>query len=268
MSLGTSQTPEENAAVSVKVPSFWVEEPEMWFGQLEGQFQIAGITQDNTKFAYVIGNLEGKYAKEVADIITRPPDTGKYEAIKRQLVLRLSQSEDRKLKQFLECEDLGDRTPSQFLRHLKSLAGDQIPEKLLKSIWRSRLPPTVQSIMATQDKTSLEDASVLADKIYELASHGTMAAVDRPPPISDLERKVDELTQLVEEMTRTSRPPWRGGRRSKSRDRSASRGGFSSRQTAGRTSVPKRKFDDCWYHYKFGDKAHKCIPPCKYSPGN
>ncbi|XP_034172342.1 uncharacterized protein LOC117600704 [Osmia lignaria lignaria] len=157
------------AAVSVKVPPFWVEEPETWFAQLEGQFHVAGISVDATKFAYVVGNLEGRYAREVADVIKNPPAADRYDTLKRQLIARLSQSEDKKLRQLLEKEKLGDRSPSQFLRHLKGLGGEAVPEKLLRSIWSSRLPQTVQAILATQETAPLEDAIVLADKVYELA---------------------------------------------------------------------------------------------------
>ncbi|KAK2575271.1 hypothetical protein KPH14_007656 [Odynerus spinipes] len=168
-----SAPPATVSAVSVKVSPFWVEEPEMWFAQLEGQFLIAGIVQDTTKFAYVVGNLEGRYAKEVADIIKQPPAERKYETIKKQLIARLTQSEDRRLQQLLEREELGDRTPSQFLTHLTSLAGESVPEKLLRSIWCSRLPQTVQAIMATQEKATLTDAATLADKVHEMAPRGS-----------------------------------------------------------------------------------------------
>ncbi|XP_076385792.1 uncharacterized protein LOC143264107 [Megachile rotundata] len=250
------------AAVSVKVPPFWVEEPEMWFAQLEGQFLVTGITVDATKFAYVVGNLEGRYAREVADIIKNPPIVDKYDTLKRQLVARLSQSEDKKLRQLLEREELGDRTPSQFLRHLKSLAGEAVPEKLLKSIWSGRLPQSVQTILATQEKAPLEDATILADKVYELAPQGpqsNMAAVEKPSGISAIERKVEELTKMVEQLTTRSRGPWRKRWRGSSRDRSASGNRV-------RHQNDKKRYDDCWYHYKWGKNAHKCVPPCKYAP--
>ncbi|XP_012152709.2 uncharacterized protein LOC105664124 [Megachile rotundata] len=234
------------AAVSVKVPPFWVEEPEMWFAQLEGQFLVAGITVDATKFAYVVGNLEGRYAREVADIIKNPPIVDKYDTLKRQLVARLSQSEDRKLRQLLEREELGDRTPSQFLRHLKSLVGEA----------------SVQTILPTQEKAPLEDATILADKVYELAPQGpqsNMAAVEKPSGISAIERKVEELTKMVEQLTTRSRGPWRKRWRGSSRDRSASGNRV-------RYQSDKKRYDDCWYHYKWGKNAHKCVPPCKYAP--
>jgi hypothetical protein len=47
----------------------------VWFAKLEGQFALSGITQDATKFYYVISHHENKYAAEVEDVITNHPST-------------------------------------------------------------------------------------------------------------------------------------------------------------------------------------------------
>ena len=39
--------------ISIRVP-FWPEKPAVWFTQLEGQFALSNITQDATKFYYII----------------------------------------------------------------------------------------------------------------------------------------------------------------------------------------------------------------------
>ncbi|KAK2577958.1 hypothetical protein KPH14_012656 [Odynerus spinipes] len=164
----------EVAAIGVKVPPFWPEQPTLWFAQLEAQFAVAGITQDATKFGYVVGNLEGRYALEVTDVITTPPATGKYEKIKAELIARLSKSEETKVRQVLEQEELGDRTPGQFLRHLRNLGGVAIPEGLIRTIWISRLPDAIKTIMATQTKATLEETSALVDTITNLTSKGRL----------------------------------------------------------------------------------------------
>jgi hypothetical protein len=68
-------TPPETAqirSVGIRTPPFWPEKPDVWFAQLEGQFVLARITQDATKFYHVIAQLDKKYAAEVEDIITNP----------------------------------------------------------------------------------------------------------------------------------------------------------------------------------------------------
>ena len=77
-------------------------------------------------------------------------------------MLRLSTSREQRVRQLLH-EEMGDRKPSQFLRHLKGLVPD-VPDEFLCTIWAS-LPPHVQVILAGQTEGSLDSASHLADRI-------------------------------------------------------------------------------------------------------
>jgi hypothetical protein len=69
------QRPDSSSVVNrvgIRLPPFWPEKPAVWFAQLEGQFALSNITQDATKFYYVISLLDNKYAAEVEDVITNP----------------------------------------------------------------------------------------------------------------------------------------------------------------------------------------------------
>lgn len=248
--------------VSVRVPPFWAEEPEIWFAQVEGQFAISGITSDSTKFNYVIAHLDNQHSREVKDIIVSPPATQRYEKLKTELIKRLSASNEKKIKQLLMHEELGDRKPSQFLRHLKGLAGGEIPDDFLKTIWTSRLPHGVQTVLAGQPTTaSLEDLADLADRVNDLASSTPrVASVSNALPsslLSDLTKEVAELRKQFQKLT--------SDRNSRSRSRTTKGGGNTSRQ---RSQSNYRKFPLCWYHNKFGEKASKCIHPCDFTSGN
>jgi hypothetical protein len=56
-------------------------------------------------------------------------------------VQRLCPSREQRIRQLLTLEEMGDRKPSQFPRHLRGLAPD-VTEEFLYTIWSSRLPPT------------------------------------------------------------------------------------------------------------------------------
>jgi hypothetical protein len=66
-------------------------------------------------------------------------------------------------------EEMGDRKPSQFLRHLRSLAPD-LPEYFLRSVWCIRLPYTVQTALAGQPEIRIDAAAPCADRIMESIS--------------------------------------------------------------------------------------------------
>ncbi|GBP35074.1 Retrovirus-related Pol polyprotein from transposon 297 [Eumeta japonica] len=103
-------------------------------------------------------------------------------------------------------EELGDRKPSQFLRHLKSLAGPTLPEDFLRTIWSSRLPTNLQTIVASQMSTPLDSVAELADRIKDIVPHTTQvvytssSSPDNPGTIFDiLNKQVAALTRKLEE---------------------------------------------------------------------
>lgn len=231
---------------SIKIPPFWPEKPSLWFVQLEGQFALNHITQDTTKYYYVSANLDSRYASEVEDILLNPPEADKYNTLKQELIKRLSTSREQKIKQLLEHEEIGDRTPSQFLRHLKNLAGNEVPGEFLRTLWIGRLPSNMQAILATQTNADSNAISALADKIAEVTQGSSVASVSTNSAnseVAQLTKQVSELTLQVQELIR-GRAPLRS--RSQQRPRSASRAKL------------------CWYHRRFQSKARKCIPPCEF----
>jgi hypothetical protein len=261
--------------VGVRIPPFWPQEPAVWFAQVEGQFTLSNITSDATKFYYVLSQLEHQYAAEVKDIIVNPPATNKYEKLKSELIKRLSDSREKEIKNLLLHEELGDRKPSQFLRHLQHIAGPQVPEDFLKTMWTSRLPFNIQGAIATQPQSTLDSLAELADRVWDI-SPGTpqVASTSNNAENSAIERmahQISELTRRMEVLTTEvqssrSRPKFRNGgkqqQRSHSRDNSQHRGSYKRSQSS------YRKFPVCWYHFKFQSQSTKCVKPCDFASGN
>jgi len=182
--------------VGIGVPPFWPEKPAVWFAQLEGQFALSNITQDSTKFYYVISQLENKYAAEVEDVITYPPPTGRYDLLKAELIRRLSLSEEQRVRQLLMHEEMGVRRPTQFLRHLRTLAGPSVPPDFLRTLWINSLPPNILAIIATQAQVALHDLAQLADNIAEVTPPQCVARVaSSDAVISILTDRIDELAR-------------------------------------------------------------------------
>jgi len=71
------------------------------------------------------------------------------------------------MRQFLEDEEIGDRKPSQFLRHLRSLAGNVVGDGVLRTIWLSRLPTHVQPHLVTRANDTNDQLADIADAIME-----------------------------------------------------------------------------------------------------
>ncbi|KYN22624.1 hypothetical protein ALC57_04977 [Trachymyrmex cornetzi] len=238
--------------ITIRIPPFWPEEPELWFAQIEGQFELCRIGSDHERYIHALSKIEPKQAKEVKDIIINPPSSRKYEALKEALIQRLTDSQEYRIRQLLETEEMGDRKLSQFLRHLATLAGTTVSEKLLRTLGLGRLPAQTQAILATRGEDNLNSVAEQADRIHEIGSKTAVLATTGPQPTSPREESLEELrkqiaalTTKVERMTSA----WEKNR-SRSRSRNRLRG--------------RRHNQICYYHRRFGIKAHKCEKPCQF----
>lgn len=235
------------SAVSLKLPTFWADKPSIWFAQVEAQFQIANIVGDSTKYNYVVGHLDQRLAGEVEDIIINPPKSDKYEKLKELLIQRLSISQEKRVRQLISDEELGDRKPSQFLRHLRSLAGSTFSDdNIIRQLWLRRLPQQAQAILAAQADLGLDKIAELADKIIEAAPPPTVFATSTPPELSlaTLAKQLEEVSNQVAALSRQQ------GRPSRNRSTSSNRSSSNSNR--------------CWYHRRWGIKATKCTSPCDW----
>lgn len=265
----------ETYRVGVKVPIFNPDDPELWFAQLEGQFSLSRISEDSTKFYYVLAQLEPQHIAEVRDLVVTPPSTGKYEKLKAELIRRLSASQERKTKQLLMHEELGDRKPTQFLRHLQHLAGPSVPSDFIRTIWASRLPTHLQTCIAAQQaKMSLEDMAELADRIIEIvpatmevigpangrvASQVASTSSQSTVPGSVLDNLVHTVAELSKRVESLSMNYHR-----QSRSHSRHTKDRAHRHSKSRSRSRPQDHPHCWYHYRFGDRARKCIQPCSF----
>jgi hypothetical protein len=59
----SNETPAEVSRVPMRIPPFYAEEPDVWFISAEPQFTLAGITEERTKFHYVLSQLDLRYVR-------------------------------------------------------------------------------------------------------------------------------------------------------------------------------------------------------------
>ncbi|CAH8286725.1 unnamed protein product, partial [Schistosoma margrebowiei] len=116
-SLNSSQS-EDNALTSInaisdlRLPTFGVNNPRIWFAQIEALFMARGIKSQATKYAYVVGALPIEIAAEVGDLIDHVPEAEPYDKLKTAVIQRTSVSDERRLQQLLTSCELGDKRPS------------------------------------------------------------------------------------------------------------------------------------------------------------
>lgn len=232
--------------VSIKFPPFWKSDPELWFMQIEAQFQIAKVTTDETKFFHVVGSVDSQVLTQVADLVKTPPPKDKYATLRKRLIEQFGQSADEKLSRLLQGFELGDRKPSQLLREMRTIAsGTTLDDSVLRNLLLKSLPPHAQTILAASKET-LEGLTLAADKILAVPMLPSQNVVSQAAS-ADLQVQLQNLPQELDRFDSRTR-----------------------RRRVGFSPEPRRAESQqfCWYHTTFGKRARKCEAPCRYRSGN
>lgn len=243
----------EIAKVAIRIPPFWHAQPELWIAQVESQFIAGGITNDKTKYHTVVAAIESNVLAQISDIILCPPVNEMYATLRKRLIDQFADSEQKRIKKLLQDLELGDMRPSQLLREMRQLAGKEMNDTMLKSIWMNRLPQQIRSIISISTE-SLGNVALLADKIIEVSDGPHVHAVATPgKEVQDtIAQQINELTKEISNLKSAVYQRSRGYERRRSQSRS-------------RSQTPRTSDEICWYHMKFGENAKKCRKPCTKS---
>ncbi|GFW55931.1 transposon Ty3-I Gag-Pol polyprotein [Trichonephila clavipes] len=179
---------------------------------------------EETMFSHLVAQLEPRVLEDIWDIV-KDSNPNKYTATKERLLKIFVESENKKMKRLLTGIELGDMLPSQLLRKMRALAGTDVSEKALRTLWLDKMPDSVKCIVIVSEE-HLDKIAAMADKIVEIAP--------RTVDIAALQRKV-----------RSSSPH----HHQRSRSRSKSRRRYN----------PQGRY--CFYHFRFGKK---CLPGRKF----
>ncbi|GFS55707.1 uncharacterized protein TNCV_132021 [Trichonephila clavipes] len=182
----------EASGVSIKIPPFWFDKPEIWFYQVEAQFRIFRITSEETMFSHLVAQLEPRVLEDIWDIV-KDSNPNKYTATKERLLKIFVESENKKMKRLLTGIELGDMLPSQLLRKMRALAGTDVSEKALRTLWLDKMPDSVMCIVIVSEE-HLDKIAAMADKIVEMAPRTVdIAAVQDSAGVDQLMAKIATL---------------------------------------------------------------------------
>lgn len=176
--------------------------------------------------------------------------------------------------------ELGNRKPSQLLRHMKTLAGNRVSQDILRVRWLALLPPGIQRVLKILRTTSLEELSSVADELMDGASSSQVLTVStqhrapslcriQPPSgpvqqqqqanhltkqVSHLQQSVAHLTTMFEKflpyVVQSNGPGMQRRVRSRARSRSS--------------SVNEQAPAWCYYHRRFA-AARQCASSCGFA---
>ncbi|KAM9327638.1 uncharacterized protein KZ484_019100 [Pholidichthys leucotaenia] len=225
-------------AVTVQLPDFWREDPASWFLQAEAQFILAGITADDTKFYHIVSKLDFATSRCVRSLIRQPPARDKYETLKATIVANYVPPAEERAERILVVYGHRGGNPKALMEDLLQLKEEDNDNFLFQFIFLSTLPPHMRGTLANTKCNTHQDFRTLASEAYWLVN----ACKERTPTAASADLRTDAPSHGEPQPTEQTQPT----------------------VTAAR---PKRnkQIDVCYYHHHFAEKAHKCVPPCKFT---
>lgn len=166
-------------AVALKLPTFWTTQPSIWFAQAEAQFHIKNVTQDTTKYYYVVSALDQSTASRIIDILENPPNEGKYNNLKKRLIATYGLSRRDRASRLLHINGLGDRKPSELMDEMLSLLDGHELCLLAEQIFLEQLPEDIRMQVADSDFTDPRALALRADTLLLAKSQSATHIIHR-----------------------------------------------------------------------------------------
>jgi hypothetical protein len=242
MAQGGGEAAAPLAAVGVKLPTFWTDNPEVWFLQAEAQFDLSNITSQRTKFHHVLVVLPKEVINSVTDVIRSAAEAfDPYDRLKGRLLAGYVQPRWARMSKLIHHPGLGDQRPSHLMDQMLALLSPAtVPGEVFMGLYMDRLPVEMRAGLGTMDFEGPRDLAAAADLIWD--ARGLSA--------SGLSSVAAVGTGRQSSRSPTPRAP--GGRQGRRRPATpASSSGASSGL--------------CYFHRRYAEQAHRCEPPCNWS---
>ena len=156
----------ETNAVAIKLPTFWAQQPEVWFVQAEAQFHIRKITDDTTKYYHVVAALDQETSGRILSTLSSPPTDNKYTDLKQRLLTTFGLSKRERASKLLHLHPLGDRKPSELMDEMLSLLADHGFCFLAEQLFLEQLPEDIRLQLSNDDFTNPRALATKADVLW------------------------------------------------------------------------------------------------------
>ena len=193
-----------------------------WFQQVETIFLMLRIKSQRIKVANLMQKLPPDVISRITDALAELPEKTPYDYLKDIILKRTGRSEEERIRDVLQNITIGDRTPAQLLRFMKSQLGSKhVSETVLRTLWMERLPSWVSQIIAPMSRsTALDDLADSADLVFERSNNIT--SVQAPTSESQTTKELRAMKKMMADLQKQLRE-MKVTRRQRPRDRTHSR---------------------------------------------
>ena len=157
----TQVEPEPNASTNtqarkpahISLTPFSKTDPSTFFTIAQLNFEAHAIHDDRYKILTVISYLPDSLLPDVID--TAKDVNCTFDAFKKRVIEVAAAPSSQRLNSLLNVDSIGSKTPSQFLRQLRTLACPETDPnaKILEALWLNQLPERVRLALVPFGKT-------------------------------------------------------------------------------------------------------------------
>jgi hypothetical protein len=223
------------AAAAIRLPEFSADSPQSWFDCLNSTFATANITQSITKFHWAIAKLPFSLIATVHPLSRNPTAVSDpYKELQELLLRSYGLSAEQMTNKWLDYPMCSDTRPFILWDNLTALQQESIKDAQT-ALFLRKLPRHINNLINPRAFKTTEELIQRCNELWmvqtpEEADTAAAAAAAAVPNMQSPFR-----------FSRRSPSPFRCRR---SPTPGAAKGGRSNGL--------------CFYHYSFGNKAHKC----------
>jgi hypothetical protein len=241
------------ATTAVCLPDFHADSQQCWFDCLDFTFATANITQSITKFHWAMSKLPFSLIPTVRPLSRDPTAVADLHKELKELILRsYGLSDEQRTSKWLDypmCS--GETRPSVLWDNLTALQLATNKEAQT-AIFLRKLPRHISALINTRSFNTTEEMIQHCNALWmsqtpEEAASAAAAATAGPWQHSSLRN------------ARRSPSPYR--RKTPGSDKSGNKSGHRRLPTPG-AAKGSRNGGLCFYHSRFGNRAHKCEKGC------
>ncbi len=240
-----NQQQQEPAAAAIRLPDFYTDSPQTWFDCLDAMFATAKITQLITKFHWALAKLPFSMIATVRPLSRDPTAiSDPYKELQELLLRSYGLSAEQMTSKWLDYPMCGDTRPSVLWDNLTALQLATVKEAQTVLFIRKQARH-IRNLINPQAFKEPKDLIQCCNELSAAQTPEEAPAAAAPRPQS----------------------PFRSARRSPSPFHRKGPGGDRSGRRRLPTLGPTRGGRNnrlCFYHSRFGNKAHKCEKDCSY----
>ena len=159
-----------------KIATFYATDVELWFNQIETQFDLHQIHDDDERYSLTCAALSDEVASDVRDVLLQPFRPHKYESLKSILIERRGLTTPERVSKVISGERMGSDIPSRCLRRLQKTAGFGTKAVVGKAVIRQafirQMPTSINAHLATQPDSATLERPLLLKRMSKRVSWG------------------------------------------------------------------------------------------------